>query len=215
VGTFVELNHMLRGGDDRVAAPIGRLLDRLVSGASRLPDERATREAMLSAMGTCLHAPAYELRGGVDLASIPLELVANVPGIVIPVKASIRREILPDALDAPIRLGGRAVLLWTGWDTRWGTGSYRDPGPYLSEQAAEMLVGAGSKLVGVDFPNVDDVMGLAGPVHARLLGVGIPIVEHLTNLGALPTSGFRFFAVPLRITRGASVPVRAFAEVGD
>lgn len=206
---------MLRGGDDRVAAPIGRLLDRLVSGASRLPDERATREAMLSPMGTCLHAPAYELRGGVDLASIPLELVANVPGIVIPVKVSIRREILPDALDAPIRLGGRAVLLWTGWDTRWGTGSYREAGPYLTREAADVLVNAGTKVVGVDFPNVDDPAGQAQPVRARLLGAGIPVVEHLTNLGALPTSGFRFYAVPLRITRGASVPVRAFAEVGD
>jgi arylformamidase len=40
------------------------------------------------------------------------------------------------------------------------------------------------------------------------------IVEHLCNLGALPPSGFRFFAVPLRIVSGASFPVRAFAEVG-
>lgn len=210
----MELNHVLRGGDDRVATPIGRLLDRLVAGASRLPVEGATREDMLSAMGTCLHAPVDDVRGGVDVASVPLEVVANVPGIVIPVKASMRREILPDALDAPAGLGGRAVLLWTGWDTRWGTGSYRDPGPYLSGESAEMLVGAGSKLVGVDFSNVDDVAGLARPVRARLLGAGIPIVEHITNLGALPTSGFRFYAVPLRITRGASVPVRAFAEVG-
>jgi kynurenine formamidase len=45
------------------------------------------------------------------------------------------------------------------------------------------------------------------------LGADIPIVEHLTNLGALPDDGFRFFAVPPRIVRGASFPVRAFAEL--
>jgi kynurenine formamidase len=47
----------------------------------------------------------------------------------------------------------------------------------------------------------------------RLLGAGILIVEHMANLGALPRDGFRFYAVPLRIVRGASFPVRAFAEV--
>ncbi|MGH2677826.1 MAG: hypothetical protein ACRDHB_05650 [Actinomycetota bacterium] len=66
--------------------------------------------------------------------------------------------------------------------------------------------------MGVDFNNVDDTTDPARPAHTRLLGAGIPIVEHLTNLVALPDDGFRFFAVPPRIVRGASFPVRAFAE---
>jgi kynurenine formamidase len=45
------------------------------------------------------------------------------------------------------------------------------------------------------------------------LAEGILIVEHLCNLSALPRTGFRFSAVPLRIVRGASFPVRAFAEI--
>ena len=52
------------------------------------------------------------------------------------------------------------------------------------------------------------------PAHTRLLGAGVPIVEHLTGLKGLPSLGFRFFAVPPPIATGASFPVRAFAEVG-
>jgi len=164
-------------------------------------------------MGTCLHAPVDAVRGGVDLAAVPLDLVADVPGVVIRVTASNRRQVPPGALGGPARLGGRAVLLWTGWGTRWGTGSYQDPGPCLSLDAAQVLVDAGVRVLGVDFTNVDDATGPARPVRARLLGAGIPIVERLANVGDLPPSGFRFYAVPLRIAGGASVPVRAFAEL--
>jgi len=36
---------------------------------------------------------------------------------------------------------------------------------------------------------------------------------YLANLRALPRTGFRSSAVPVRIARGASSPVRAFAEI--
>jgi arylformamidase len=38
-------------------------------------------------------------------------------------------------------------------------------------------------------------------------------VERLRGLDELPREGFRFFAVPPRVVRGASFPVRAFAEI--
>lgn len=147
-----------------------------------------------------------------DLASLLLEEVAGVPGVVVAVDPSIR-EIPSPALGPAAGLHGRAVLLRTGWDNRWATASYREPGPYLAVETAEVLVRAGARVVGVDFANVDDTVGDARPVHAQLLGHGVPVVEHLTNLTALPPTGFRFYAVPLPIVRGASVPVRAFAEI--
>jgi kynurenine formamidase len=70
-------------------------------------------------------------------------------------------------------------------------------------------------VVGVDWGNVDDTTDPARPAHTRLLRAGILIVERLRSLDQLPGDGFRFFAVPPRIVRGASFPVRAFAEIGD
>ena len=48
-------------------------------------------------------------------------------------------------------------------------------------------------------------------MHTTLLGAGIPIVEHLCNLKAVPASGFRFSAVPPKVRGMGSFPVRAYA----
>jgi arylformamidase len=113
----------------------------------------------------------------------------------------------------PEELSGKAVLVRTGWDERWGGERYWEPGPYLSAPALDLLVAAKPALVGVDFWNVDNTEDLSRPAHTRLLAAGILIVENMANLGALPPAGFRFYAAPLRIVRGASFPVRAFAEM--
>jgi arylformamidase len=162
--------------------------------------------------GTYLDAPFHRHREAADLAALPLDRVANLPGVVVhapDANAPVEIDLEPD------RIQGRAVLVRTGWDGRWGTDAYWEADPYLSEATLDALVQGGAALVGVDFNNVDDTTDPARPAHTRLLGAGIPIVEHLTNLGALPDQGFRFFAVPPRIVRGASFPVRAFAELLD
>jgi arylformamidase len=155
--------------------------------------------------------PFHRHREGRDLSKIPLEAVAGVPGIVLAGAVGADRAVSLDADES--QLAGRAVLVRTGWDARWGSESYWESGPYISLEALELLLRARPKLVGVDFWNVDDTNDPARRVHTRLLAEEILIVEHLRNLGALPQSGFRFFAVPLCIVSGASIPVRAFAEV--
>jgi arylformamidase len=51
-------------------------------------------------------------------------------------------------------------------------------------------------------------------VHSTLLAAGIPICEHLTGLEALPASGFRFSAVPVKVRGMGTFPVRAYAALG-
>ena len=68
-------------------------------------------------------------------------------------------------------------------------------------------------LVGIDSHNIDDTGTRARPVHTVLLGNGVLICEHMTNLGALPESGFTFTAVPPKIVGMGTFPVRAFARL--
>jgi kynurenine formamidase len=103
----------------------------------------------------------------------------------------------------------------TGWDERWGTERYWELGPFLSDDSVNLLIKSEAALVGVDFWNVDDVENMSRPAHTRLLGANIPIVEHLTHLSSLPRNGFRFYAVPPPIVKGASFSVRAFAELSE
>ncbi|HWU38950.1 MAG TPA: cyclase family protein [Candidatus Acidoferrum sp.] len=218
MGKFIELNHVLEDGMQAYpglpSPKIGAYLDH---EASR--DHYAGRAEfflgrvdMVCNIGTYLDSPFHRHRGQADLSQIPLERVAGVPGIVLDAAGS-RAAI---ALERPASdLSGRAVLIRTGWDRRWGTDAYWEPGPYLAASTVDLLIQARAVLVGVDFWNVDNTQDPSRPAHTRLLAEEILIVEHLCNLSALPRTGFRFSAVPLRILRGASFPVRAFAEVAE
>ena len=101
-----------------------------------------------------------------------------------------------------------ALLIQTGWDQKWGSEAYWEPGPYLGEHLIFRMVRSGVKLAGVDFP----VSGRS--TQTRLIKSGkIAIVENLRDLASLPRLGFRFTAVPLEPAVNDIVPVRAFAEV--
>jgi kynurenine formamidase len=214
---FVELNHAI---EDGMRAYPGFPSPRISAFISR-EDSRARYEGkaefligrvdMVGNVGTYLDAPFHRHAGGADLSQIPLELIAGLDGLAIDGVRSSGRAISIDCKES--ELHGRAVLIRTGWDERWGTESYWEPGPFLSDDSIEQLVRSGVALAGVDFWNIDDVQNKSRPAQTRLLGANIPIVEHLANLKSLPRTGFRFYAVPPRIVTGASFPVRAFAEL--
>jgi arylformamidase len=165
---------------------------------------------MVANTGTYVDAPFHRYAGGKDLSQLPLESLAGLEGLVV--RGTGSHAIGPDAF-AGRDLRGRAVLVRTGWDVHWGTPAYLDGNPYLTAEAAEYLVTAGAALVGIDSLNIDDTRDLARPVHSILLGADIPIVEHLCQLGPLPDTGFRFSAVPAKVSGFGTWPVRAFATL--
>jgi kynurenine formamidase len=219
MGKFVELNHVLEDGMKAYpglpSPKIGAFLDHEASRAHYAGQAEfyLGRVDMVCNLGTYLDSPFHRHRDRADLSQIPLERVAGIPGIVLDAASSPDRSIALDCSTSELR--GRAVLIRTGWDRRWGTDVYWEPGPFLAASCVDLLIQAGAILVGVDFWNVDNTEDPSRPTHTRLLAEGILIVEHLCNLSALPRAGFRFSAVPLRIVRGASFPVRAFAEMGE
>jgi kynurenine formamidase len=163
--------------------------------------------------GTYLDTPAHRFEGGQDLAGLALERVVDLEGVLVDCRAATERAIGPEAFRG-VSVGGRAVLVATGWDEHWGTAAYLADNPFLTGDAAEWLVDSGAALVGIDSLNVDSLADPQRPAHTAILRAGIPLVEHLTGLGSLSPSGWRFFAVPPRIRGMATFPVRAFAIVG-
>ncbi len=170
---------------------------------------------LLANTGTYIDAPFHRYEDGRDVAGYALEAVADLPGIVVRSANAPARPI-----DASVFKGqdvkGKAVLVHTGWDAHWRTDTYSSgQHPFVTKAAAEYLAQAGVALVGIDSLNIDDDKDGSRPAHTILLGAGVAIVEHLTNLASLPDSGFRFFAVPPRVRGMGSFPVRAFARVGS
>jgi len=232
VRRFIELSHVIR--DDMPSypgLPRPKITAYLTHEESRSRYEGKaefwiSKVEMIGNTATYLDSPFHRFPNAPDLSSIPLESVAGLEGIVLDADADnadnadnadeSKREIRAENLEfEKAELKDRAVLIRTGWDQRWESEAYWEPGPFLSSELAELLIECGVKLVGVDFWNVDDIFDLSRPIHTKLLAANILIVENLCNLSALPRKGFRFYAVPLRIAKGSSIPVRAFAEIDE
>jgi kynurenine formamidase len=141
-----------------------------------------------------------------------VEAFANLPGIVVRKPFESGLAVDADAFEG-LEVEGKAVLVATGWDRNWGSEAYYSDHSFLTPEAAEYLIANGAALVGIDSHNIDDTRVRTRPVHAALLGAGIPICEHMTNLGALPDSGFRFAAAPPKVKGMGTFPVRAYAVI--
>jgi kynurenine formamidase len=164
---------------------------------------------MVANTGTYLDAPFHRYADGADLAALGLEQLTSLEALVVRSQAM--------AIDAEVfealQLAGKAVLVHTGWDQHWRTEAYYENHPFLTEAAARLLAERGARLVGIDSHNIDDTRTKRRPVHTILLGAGVLVCEHLTNLAALPVSGFRFTAAPPKVSGMGTFPVRAFAQL--
>lgn len=167
---------------------------------------------MCANTGTYVDSPFHRYADGTDLAGLPLDRLAELDAIVINLSGSAERAIDRTHL-LPYDVLGKAVLVHTGWDRHWRTDAYFENHPFLTESAARHLVDENAALVGIDSLNIDDTSDGRRPVHSALLGAGIPVCEHMTNLSAVPTSGFRFSAVPVKVKGMGTFPVRAYATM--
>lgn len=167
---------------------------------------------MVANTGTYLDSPFHRFADGKDLAALDLAALADLECVVVRVAGRSERAITP-AVFAGLELGGKAVLVHTGWDRHWRSDQYFEGHPFLTADTAQLLVDAGATLVGIDSYNIDDTADGRRPVHTALLGAEIPIVEHLCGLEYLPDHGSRFFAVPVKVKGFGTFPVRAFAIV--
>jgi kynurenine formamidase len=166
--------------------------------------------SMIGNTGTYLDAPWHRFADGTDLADLPLERTAAVPGIIVDVRGARERGIDAAAL-ATLDPAGCAVLLRTGWDRHWRTPQYGQDAPFLTGAGARLLAERGAALVGIDSVNIDDAKDGERPAHTTLLAAGIPVLEHLTGLDALPLGGFSLHAAPVPVRRFGTMPVRAYA----
>lgn len=215
---LIDLSHTVEHGMvtyKGVPAPlICDFLSREASRAIYAPgtEFQIRRIDMAANTGTYFDSPFHRYASGKDLAQLPLESLAHLDAVVV--AAPPGRAIAHDTFRA-FNLRGKAVLIRTGWDRNWRTDAYFEGHPFLTRDAAELLANEGAALVGVDSYNIDDTADWSRPAHTILLGAEIPICEHMRNLASLPERGFRFSAVPVKVSGFGSFPVRAFAVVED
>jgi arylformamidase len=211
---FIEVSHRVEAGMQTypgLPVPEVRVVLEREASRSRYGDQAEFFIASLHLCGntgTYVDAPFHRHRDGVDLADLPLARLAHLPIRVFDARhlqGAIGRELF-DAAD----VAGSAVLIRTDFSHHFGSPRYFGPHPFITEAAAGVLRDAGAAFVGIDSLNIDDVTDLARPAHTILLGAGIPICEHMTDLAELTSGRGRLHAVPIAWRGGATFPVRAY-----
>lgn len=171
--------------------------------------------SLVSHMGTHMDAPAHIFRDGFTLDRFPIEnfigsaVVADVrtfpAGGEIPLSALLPYE--------PALKNARFLLLWSGWSRFWGEERYFSGYPVLSDEAALWLSTFSLAGVGVDMISLDSSDSRDLPVHRRLLGGGLVLIENLTQLELIHDRRILLACFPLKIADADGSPVRAAAIV--
>jgi kynurenine formamidase len=180
-------------------------------------------------LGTHIDAPSHFDKDGKSIDNSPPESLI-LPCVVIDVRDEVKRNsdycLTLEKIKAFEKNGGipqgSAVLLLTGWSTRWNEPeTYRNLDkngimhfPGFSSEAADYL--ASTKHVsclGIDTLSIDAGDSSTFTVHNHELAKGLIFIENLTNLDTLPARGATLFCGPLRIKDGTGSPARILAVV--
>ncbi|HZE67232.1 MAG TPA: cyclase family protein [Sporichthyaceae bacterium] len=168
-----------------------------------------------SQSGTHVEAPSHVDDALPGLDELPLHrfigeaVVADLRGLAdgTPIGpahlATVRERLAP----------GVVLLLCTGWSVYWGSERYAAH-PWLDPAAAELVVAAGVRTVGIDASSIDATDAVALPSHHVLAAAHAVIAENLTGLPDLLVAGpATVWLLPLALAGAEGSPVRAVARV--
>jgi arylformamidase len=154
--------------------------------------------------GTHLDSPYHFHPSGRKVKDVDLDELIGPAQIIDVNKQVITKSYLKNVNPDKI------LIIRTGWESHWEKTDYFMDNPYLTSEAAELLVKKGIKGLGIDSPNVDTFGNTA--IHEILLSHDMWIVENLKNLDQIGSNHFEIFLIPLRIDAEGSM-VRAFARI--
>ncbi|GGZ21226.1 cyclase family protein [Streptomyces poonensis] len=109
---------------------------------------------------------------------------------------------------------GDRLLIRTGHPERHlGQDDYWDVAPFLTPSAAEWIVDNRAALVGMDCVT-EEPGDRRFPVHRRVLGASIPLLENLAGLHRVSERVTWLFALPVKVSDSEAAPVRAVVVEG-
>ena len=156
--------------------------------------------------GTHVDPPCHFIAGGATVDRLDLE-VLNGPCWVAGVPPDVRTGGPEEVGRLPE--GTRRVLFRTSNSPRWQEKlEFVSDYVAVSESGARALVDRKVRLVGVDALSVESDASGRFPVHHRLLGEGVLIIEGLL-LADVPEGPYELHCLPLDLKGGDGGPARA------
>lgn len=154
--------------------------------------------------GTHVDAPRHFFDGRPGADALPLDVLIG-PARVIHLPG--RDPVTADRLIGAGLGGATRVLIRTGNSALWSQPEFAADYAGVTRDAAEYLVSAGVRLVGVDYLSIERYKSPGAPAHHALLDKGVVVVEGL-DLSAVDPSDYELFCLPLRLADADGAPAR-------
>lgn len=174
---------------------------------------RTANISFCSHSGTHIDAPAHLSSQSVTLDMMPPETFWGL-ALLADVRAAAGHgiEIADLAPHAEKLAEADFLLLYTGWEDKFGTEEYLAAFPTLSREAAQYALSLGIRGFGFDTISADSVESEECQIHKTLLGAGALIIENLRGLDALPEGEtFLLAALPMPLADADGAPARVMA----
>jgi arylformamidase len=164
-----------------------------------------SRLSMGSHTGTHVDAPYHFLAAGPPLGGVPLDRMVGEA-----VVADLRGRAVLDASalrDVPAG-DGDILLCRTDNSALWAAPEFQRDFVHLTEDAAVDLVERGVRAFGLDYLSIERFGSTAFPVHHRLLGAGVFVIEGL-DLSDVEPGRYTLVCLPLKFPDLDGAPARA------
>lgn len=158
-------------------------------------------------IGTHIDAPSHLIDNNILISDYPLDKFIGEGTLI-----DVRNQDIIKMKEAYLNIvkENSIVLLYTGFDEKFGNEEYFNSHPVIEKELAEFFVGKRIKMIGMDLPSPDKY---PFEVHKTFLEKDILIIENMVNLGSLlNVDKFEIIAFPLKIDAEAS-PVRVVARI--
>lgn len=157
--------------------------------------------------GTHVDSPMHLTRREEYISEWPLESFVGT-GCVLDVRGQ-SLITMKDEYEALVAEGS-IVLLYTGYDSLYGTKEYYEDCPSVDTTLCRFLISKKIKLLGMDMPSPDHY---PFEIHQLLFRNNICVLENLTHLeGLTKVERFEVMALPLKLRADSSM-VRAVARI--
>ncbi|MBN9543306.1 MAG: cyclase family protein [Alphaproteobacteria bacterium] len=177
---------------------------------------RVMKIKMNAGIGTHVDAPSHCIPGGRCIDDFNLDEMC-MPAIIIDVSDRCHARFSlakSDIIEFENKHGqinkSTCVMINTGWSKFWDTPTkYHNNHifPYISNQAAELLLKRDINALGIDTLS-PDIPQNGFPVHRLFLGAGKILIENATNLKRMPQVGSYVMVLPIKVKDGTEAPVR-------
>lgn len=165
--------------------------------------------------GTHIDAPAHMLPRGKTLDQFPVSHFTGKATLIFVPEGCHKVDSSLLKIQENRILNSDYLLMVTGWSRFWGTETYHDNFPVLTEEAARWLVTLPLRGIGIDAVSVDPVDSVTWPVHHILFEAGWLIVENLVFPSGFKAQTVDFYCLPLNIENADGAPVRAIISVNE